>query len=176
MAEDIWTLAAAADVAAASGLVDEALQSYRRALRLPGANMALHLSYADFLLELGEARKAMDALASLSPADAVLLRRAIAAKRIGSPGYAALRSEYRERQTVASRLGSDGLHLRERAISALHLDADPAAALEFARRNWEQQKGWEDAAIFLKAASAAGRPDAASAVSDWRAHFRHENG
>jgi hypothetical protein len=53
---------------------------------------------------------------------------------------------------------------REQVRFALYLQHDPAAALDMAERNWQLQRAPWDARVFLEAAQAAHRPQAASAA------------
>jgi hypothetical protein len=61
--------------------------------------------------------------------------------------------------------------LREQALHDLLIEEDADTALALAGENWTWQKGPEDAALLVQAARAAGRPDAARAVEDWRKQF-----
>jgi hypothetical protein len=163
-----WMLAVAADAAVAAGRRSEARALFERALAIPGAGIALHTAYADLLLGDGRPREAIATLSGLPDADAVVLRRAIAAKRLGQASLDRLRESLRARFAEARALDAGALHLRERALFELLVEANPDAALALAGKNWTLQKGWEDAALLIQAARAAGRPDAARAVEDWR--------
>src|SRR6185312_10168566 len=59
--------------------------------------------------------------------------------------------------------GSD-YYGREQVRFALHLQRDPQSALELAQRNWEVQRAPWDSRVFLEAADAAGKPQAAAGV------------
>lgn len=165
-----WMLTVAADAAAADRKVAEALALYERALAIPGATIAMHASYADLLLAEERPSDALAALARAQEpdADALLLRRAIAARELGRADAHALRKRLRTGFVEAEKLGTAALHWREQALFALLLANDPNAALTYAGKNWRQQKGPEDAALFIQAARASGRPEAANAVYEWR--------
>ncbi|MDP9199004.1 MAG: hypothetical protein M3O07_07305 [Pseudomonadota bacterium] len=173
-----WMLTVAADAAAAAGRNPQARAFYERALAIPDAGIAVHASYADLLLAEGRPHDAIAALgrARNQDADALLLRRAIAAKQLDGADFGALRDRLRAAFDEAEALGTATLHLRELALFALWIDDDPHAALAHARLNWTLQKGWEDAALFIDAARAAGRPEAAGAVHDWRRRFQAGGG
>ena len=166
-----WMLAIAGDAAAAAGCTPEARTLYETALAVPGAGIALHAAYADLLLGKGLPREALAALAGLPDADAVLLRRAIAAKQLGLAAFGGLRQRLLDRFADARAFGADTLHLREQALFALMVEADADAALTLAAENWAVQKGWEDAELLMQAARAAGRAEAARAIDDWRKPF-----
>jgi hypothetical protein len=166
-----WGLAVKADAAAAAGETQVAEALYLEALALPDAGIALHASYADLLLDDARPRDALQALGNLPAADAVLLRRAIAAKRLQRPEAARLGQELRRRFAQADQFGVDRLHLRERAMFALFFDNDAEAALELAVANWEVQKSFEDAELLVQAATAAGELDKVRAIDRWRRQF-----
>lgn len=171
-----WALAIAAEVAAASGDNSQATKIYERALATGDAEMSLRVAYADLLLDMGRAEEALAVLASEPEADAVLLRRAIAARRLGNPRFDEWRKRLDERFAIADRLGGDKLHLRERALFELYVAADPDAALELAIENWQRQKGSEDASLLQASARAADRSAESRIVDDWRAGFDADHG
>ena len=124
---------------------------------------------ADWLIERG---RAAEALALIEPhgvdADALLLRRAIAWKRLGDPRAAADTTTLQARFDAARQRG-ENLHLREETLLALELQHDPARALALAEQNWARQKEPADALLLARAAQAAGRPQAAAVLRDWAA-------
>lgn len=169
-----WMLTVAADAAAAAGKDPEARALYERSLAIPDASIAMYAAFADLLLAAGRPRDAIEVLARApdQDADPLLLRRAIAARQLDGADFEALRERLRAGFDEAQKLGTAELHLREQALFALLIDDDPGAALAYAGKNWTLQKGAEDAALFIEAARAAGRPEAAGAVHDWRQRFQ----
>lgn len=169
-----WMLTVAADAAAAAGRDPQARALYQRALAIPDASIAIYASYADLLLADGRPQEAIAALgrAPNPDADALLLRRAIAAKQLGTEDFEVLRDRLLARFDEAEKLGTAALHLRELALFELWIEDDPGAALAYAENNWTLQKGWEDAALLIETARAAGRPEEADAVHDWRQGFQ----
>lgn len=167
-----WKLAVIADAAAAAGDFSVAEKSYQKALAMPGAGVALYVAYADLMLRDGRPREAIELLSGLPDADAVLLRRAIAAKELGLSAFETYRTRLLQRFAEARATGADRLHLREQAIFALHVEDDPSSALRLAQRNWMLQKGPEDAAVLLEAADAAGASSAVQTVLAWRRQFQ----
>lgn len=166
-----WALAVMGDAAAAAGRLPLAESYYREALTLPDAGIALHVAYADLLLRDDRPQEAVELLGALPDADAVVLRRAIAASRLKSPQLGSLRAALERRFQEAQLLGAGSLHLRERAMFALQVEGDAAAAVALALDNWALQKGPEDAALLVEAAEAAEMPGAARRVSAWRRSF-----
>lgn len=126
-------------------------------------------AHADWLIERG---RAADALALIQPhgvdADALLLRRAIAWRRLGDVRAAADAATLQARFDAARQRG-ENLHLREEALLALELLDQPARALALAEQNWARQKEPADALLLARAAQAAGRPQAAEPLRDWAA-------
>jgi hypothetical protein len=113
-------------------------------------------AYADFLLDQQRPREAWALLQPEVRADAVLLRLAIAARRAGLPEASALEAELRERfMQAAERAGPSG-HERERALMALDIERDPAAALRAARANVQHQREPLDLLLLARSAAAAG--------------------
>lgn len=171
-----WAFTVKADAAAAAGHVQLAERYYRQAIELPDASIALHVSYADLLLNQLRPEDALQALTTLPNADAVLLRRAIAAKRLNRPEAGEFGDELRQRFAEAERFQFNRLHLRERAMFALFVDNDAGAALHYAAANWEIQKGFEDAELLVQAARSAGVPDEAQVIDHWRRRFTASGG
>jgi hypothetical protein len=104
-------------------------------------------------------------LADAPPADPLLLRLAIAEKRMG-------RDVTKRLEVLGYRLqlALDGLeitHAREAACFALYLLEKPDVALTSALANWNAQHEAIDARLVLEAALAAGRPEAARPVLEW---------
>lgn len=120
-------------------------------------------AYADWLLDQNQPQQVQRLLADRADADALLLRLAMAWQRTGDPRAAEATATLAERFDAALRRG-DTTHAREQALHALVLRQDAAAALKFAERNWAAQKEPADGLLLLRAAQAAGQPDAAEPV------------
>lgn len=95
--------------------------------------------------------------------DTLLLLLTLAEQELDAPSLVEHVELLRDR-FAASRLRNDQRHLREEARFTLHLLDRPKIALQLARANWDTQHEPEDARIFLQAALAAGRPEAAEPV------------
>lgn len=118
---------------------------------------------ADWLLRAGRPREVIALLGERDDADALLLRRAIAYRRAGDPRAAAARDALRAR-LQAAQLRGDTTHAREAARFALDVEDDAATALALAQAQWASQKEPADALLLVRAARAAGRPQAAEPV------------
>ncbi len=131
---------------------------YRRALTLfptPFARLAL----ADLLLAGRRPAEAASVLDGMPPGDAVLLRRAIAARALGRDDALELARRLGDRFDAASARGDDGSHLRERARHALALAGDAGKARRLARRNLDRQREPADWLILAQAHAALGDHD-----------------
>ena len=143
---------AAARAAYAQSLADE-------------ADLYTAIAYSDLLLRQGEDAAAQKLLAGQPETDAVLLRLALAMRRLKAPGWQVLRDELHSRETALDRRGDDlDLHDRERALLALWLDDAPAKALTLALRNLALQREPIDWWVALESARAAKDAPAEAAI------------
>jgi hypothetical protein len=130
-------------------------------------------SYADFLLDQREFRSVQTLLAPYQRQDTLLLRLALAERALGQAGDAAAADAADEHaQRLALRFQEmrergDRTHLREQAMFELALRGDAPRALALIAQSWTYQREPVDARLYLRAALAAGRPDAAAPVSEW---------
>lgn len=142
---------------------------FAQALQLSDGDLYARAAYADWLLAAGRPDAAATVVREGQPAslealpDNLLLRLAIALKRSGTRDAADAAAEMQQRFDAAA-LRGDTSHGRERARFALDVRGDAREALTQARLNWEQQKEPADALLLLRAAKAAGQPDAAAPV------------
>lgn len=162
----VWSLTGLAEIAERLGRTELAERHYREALALGMRDVYLLAAYADFLLDRGRPRDVMELLDDETRADALLLRRALAARALGS---AELGDDVRdlEARFASARRRGDETHLGSEARFTLYLLDRPAEALDLALRNWAVQKEPIDARLVLETALAAGRPGAARPVEAW---------
>jgi tetratricopeptide (TPR) repeat protein len=136
---------------------------YRKALGLtPDDNFVL-VAYADFLLDRGRYREVLKLLAPYVQSDTAFLRVVLAKVALHEPDVA------KDRFLMAARfealaLRGDDLFGREQVRFALDAQGDAATALALAEQNWKVQRAPWDARVYLEAALAAKRPDAAAPV------------
>lgn len=162
-----WALVVLGEIAARRGETDAAAEHFRAALALPRRNVYALASYADLLLDRGEAEEVRTLLADEIRVDALLLRLVIAETRL------AVADAPRHRQILADRFAAarqrgDARHLREEARFALDVEQQPRAALVLALDNWSRQREPADLRLLLAAAVAAGEPAAARPAVLWR--------
>ncbi len=114
------------------------------------------IAFSDLLLRTNDNAGAKKLLAGQPLTDAVLLRQALALRRLNDSGWLAVRDELHAREAALNRRGDDlDLHDRERALLALWLDDSPQRALQLALTNIEMQREPLDWWIALESAAAA---------------------
>lgn len=151
-----WLAGTLGGVAELAGDPLAAERHYRVALLL-GGERYVRLALADLLLAGDRAGEAVALLADEPAADAVLLRRALAAKRLNDPRAGALQEALAERLAAEQQRGdAESTHWRELALFELWLRDDPAAALEASLRNLEHQREPVDWRLHARIARAAG--------------------
>lgn len=170
----LWALTILAEIAARLGRDARADAHFQQALSLGLKDSYLLGAYADFLLDQGRLQAVRDLLADETRPDDLLLRLTIAEVRQynNSPinHMDSLRARF-----AASRLRGETLHLRNEARFALDVADRPAEALRLAMKLWDTQREPGDARLFLAAALAAGKPEAARPVLDWLAETKLED-
>ena len=156
-----WLWTTLAELEQRAGRAGASDQAWRQSLAA-GRDSYAAIAYADFLLEQKRPREAWTLLQPEPRSDAALLRLAIAARRAGLPEAAALDAELRERFSLADQRTGPSGHERERALMALEIERDPAAALRAARANVERQREPLDLLLLARSAAAAGDATAAN--------------
>ncbi len=172
--EKFWVLSILADIAAREGKPALAEQRFREALKL-GVRDVLFLSlYSDFLLEENRPKDVVALLKDETRVDMLLLRLAIAEKRLGLP---ALRDhvDILKARFNANRVRGDMRNSREEARFTLDLMGDAKEGLRLARTNWEIQKEPEDLTILYQSAVAAGDAAGVATVKEWLKKTRLED-
>jgi Tfp pilus assembly protein PilF len=171
----LWAMTVLAETAEQRGDVTAAEAHFRDALALGRRNIYLLGAYADFLLDQNRPADARELLRDEQRADNLLLRLALAERRLDDPAWRR-HAEILEARFAAARQRGDDTHVATESRLRLDLRQQPAEALELARRNWAQgQREPQDARLLLEAALAAGQPDAAREVLDWLARVKLED-
>lgn len=111
---------------------------------------------ADLWLDQGRNAEVVRLLSDQGRHDALLLRLAIAEKRLGAPAFAAHLSDLSERFEEAHLRGSS-VHRREEARFQLELRNAPERALSLSLDNFQVQREAADVRIALESALAAGK-------------------
>ncbi len=161
-----FAISIAADLAVGLGLNSAAERYFKEAADGATADVPLLAAYADYLLDNDRAAEALELLEGKGEADILLLRRAIAAKRLGDPRLEQWSAILDERFAAAVASGNR-VHLREEARYRLEVLDNPKEALPLAQANWQVQKETADARILLACAIASGETSAAASVVDF---------
>lgn len=163
-AQRAWILSLLAESEERAGRDDAADAAYRRSLAdAPDGYTAL--AYADMLLRRERAAEALLVLGNQPESDGVLLRRAQALRLAGDPAWQPLMTDLKERFTsIAARGEGLDAHARERALMALWLEGQPAAAWQAARTNLQLQKEPLDWWLALITSEQSGDAEAHKAV------------
>jgi hypothetical protein len=144
------------------------LELGRRSVYLLGA-------YADFLLDQNRPAAVRELLRDEQRADNLLLRLALAERRLDDPHWQH-HTEILETRFAAAHQRGDGISIASEARLRLDLRQQPREALALAQRNWaQQQREPQDARLVLEAALAAGQPAAAREVLNWISRVKLED-
>ncbi len=162
--DDAWLSLLRAELAQRMGDSVGAGSRYREALAASsGGDIYTRGAYADYLLEQGRPAEALRVVEGAdAESDALLLRRAIALKRLDSPLLKPIAAALTAR-FEAARLRGENYHAREQARLALDVLGQSKPALQLALSNWAQQKEPADALLLQRAALAAGQAGVAEA-------------
>ena len=170
-----WVITRLAEIAQRLELNGEAEQHFQRAIALDSNDQYLLASYADFLLDQGQAQKAAQLLRGKERNDVLLFRWALAEKILRSSLADELKQQISERITAARQRG-DKLHLADEASYELHFRHNAPAALKLAQENWASlQREPSDVRLLLETAMAAGDATAAAPAIHWMQETRHED-
>ena len=162
----VWALNLIGETASRLGETSMAFRSFEQARILAPDDVYLLASYADALIESGRPEDVAALLAGSTRADALLLRLSEAGQLTGRTNPDHVRQLADSFET--SRRRGDAFHRREEARFLLHIRGRAGPALRLAQENWAVQREVADARILVDAAIAAGQPDAATPVLNWR--------
>lgn len=152
-----------ADISMRLGDVDTARRHYDQALSATDADAYTLLTFADFLLDQREYQHVIDLFERHPEYADLLLRAAIAARATNATIADQLAQRLREQYAAHQRRG-DFAPSRDYARFLLDIEGKASAALDVALANWQSQREPADALIVVRAAIAAGRPQAAAPV------------
>ncbi len=162
----VWIQTRLAEMAWHSGQLAAAERHFRAGLGLGINDNFILAAYADFLLEQGRAAEVLSLLKNWTRSETLLLRLAIAARRLklaeGEKYVRTLGARFAD-----AALRGEKLHLQEEARFLLELKGDARAALAAASGNYRTQREPRDALILIEAALAARDPAAAAPALQW---------
>jgi predicted Zn-dependent protease len=158
--ERAWRDSELGEMAVRLGRDVEAEHWFQNGLRASPGDFYIQAAYADLLLRNGRAQEALVLLKGRESLEPLLLRIAIAQKILRDPALEQSSARL-EAAFAAEAQRGDGVHRREEARFLLDVRDDPRAALAAALKNWKVQREAEDVLVLLRAARAAGSPEAA---------------
>ena len=160
-----WATGLVGEIARHAGDTAAADAAFRAVLLATPEAQREALMLADLLLARGDAAGVVAVPKHSPDTDGVLIRRQQASAALGLTDEAtALAATLDTRFRLNLSLGLTALAREE--IYFLDTAADPALALTPAQVNWALQHEIEDAVLLLRAARAAGKPEAAQPVTD----------
>jgi tetratricopeptide (TPR) repeat protein len=169
-AERAWRDSELGEMAVRLGDDSAAEHWFRNGLHFSPDDLYIRAAYADLLLRDHRPREVLALLRGQESLEPLLLRIAIAQKALRDPGLQDSRARLSAAFAAEAQRG-DGVHRREESRFLLEIQNDPGAALKAAAANWQVQREVEDVLVFLRAAEAAGVPQAAAPVREFvRAH------
>lgn len=165
-AEKSWLYSELGEMAVRLGRDAEAERWFQQDLRLAPTDFYVRAAYADLMLQQGRADEVLALLQGQESIEPLLLRIAIAQKRLADP--AMVQSSARLRAAFAAELQrGEAVHRREQARFLLEVLDQPELSLAAALDNWSVQHEPDDVLALLRAASAAGNPQAAGPAIDF---------
>jgi tetratricopeptide (TPR) repeat protein len=153
-AEEEWARSTLGEIALRLGRDAEAERSFRAALAIDPDDAYVLAAYADLLLDLHRPAEAVKLVASRTDNDGLLLRLALAERKLHARDATA-HAEMLGARFDASRLRGDTVHRREESRYELGIRGDVRVALSLATANWGVQREPWDVRVFLEAALAA---------------------
>jgi tetratricopeptide (TPR) repeat protein len=169
--ERAWRDSELGEMAVRLGKDDEAERWFRDGLHSSPGDFYIRASYADLLLRNERAQEALTLLKDQDALEPLLLRIAIAQKVLRHPGLQQSSARLAAAFAAEAQRG-EGIHRREEARFLLDVQNDPRAALAAAQENWKVQHECDDVLVLMRAAHAAGVPQAAAPATA----FVHEHG
>lgn len=146
---------------------------FDRALALVPGDVRTLAAYSRHLRHAGRPAEAARLLDGERNSEGLLLELALAAQAAGRPDARALGQRLERRMRLATTAQSP-VELRDEAEFYLSLRNAPRRALGLAAKNFETQRDHEDVDLLLRAAHAAGQPDALAGLRAWAAAQRVE--
>ena len=158
--ERAWRDSELGEMAVRLGRDAEAERWFKSGLSSSPDQFHIRAAYADLLLRQGRAQEALMLLKGRENLEPLLVRIAIAQRMLRDPGLGASSARL-EAAFAAEAQRGDGVHRREQARFLLDVRNDAQAALVAAQENWEIQRESDDILVLMRAAQAAGTPQAA---------------
>lgn len=161
-----WILGQLGEMAVRLGDQPAAEKYFLAALDATPGDVYLKAAYADLMLMQRRDTEVVALLKENEQQDVLLLRLAIAGKRLNSPSAQGWSDTFNARYQAAQR-GGDASHLREYARYLLDVRGDAKQALEVARRNWQVQREPADVHVYMNSANELQLAGGAVEVTAW---------
>lgn len=168
-----WVLGQLGEMAVRLGNLPAAELHFEQSLQATPDDVYVSGAYADLLLAQGREREVISLLKGRESHDVLLLRLAIAGKRLGASEGAEWEQLYDARRRAAR--VDDNPHLREHARFLLEVRDQPEQALQLAMKNWQVQREPADVRIYLQAANLSKQPQAVAAIQTWSRETGYED-
>ncbi len=159
--EKSWLYSELGEMALRSGRDEDAQHWFEQDLRLVPNDFYVRAAYADLLLRQGRAAETLTLLEGRETIEPLLLRMAIAQRRMRDPRLAQSSSRLKAAFAAETQRG-EAVHRREQARFLLEVEDQPRLALAAALDNWAVQREPDDILVLVNAARAAGNPAAAA--------------
>jgi tetratricopeptide (TPR) repeat protein len=172
--QNAWAYAVLAELAERAGTQATAIAAMEAALSGDTNHGALRIQAADLMLRANRPARVLEILRELPVSEPVLLRRAIAAKRLGAVDAEQLAHEWQRAREQSDRLDLPK-HERDLALGELELMGRSDRALQHALNNWQTTREIDDARVLVAAARASGRLEAARPALTWIDQARIED-
>jgi tetratricopeptide (TPR) repeat protein len=158
--EKSWLYSELGEMAVRLGRDSDAERWFDQDLKLVPADVYVRAAYADLLLRQSRSGDALALLQGQESFEPLLLRIAIAQRRLRDPRQAQSMARLQAAFAAEEQRG-EAVHRREQARFLLEVQDDPAASLAAALENWKVQREPDDVLVLVNAARAAGKPAAA---------------
>ena len=169
--ERAWRDSELGEMAVRLGRDVEAEHWFQNGLRASPRDFYIRAAYADLLLRNGRAHEVLVLLEGCESLEPLLLRITSAQKILRDPAFEQSSARLAAAFAAEAQRG-DGVHRREEARFLLDIRGDPRAALAAALENWKVQREAEDVLVLLRAARAAGLPEAAQPAVEFIRNHR----
>ena len=165
-AEVAWARSVRGEISLYAGDASAAEPDLRAAVAADSEDVYSRSLLGDLLLDAHRDAEVLGLVAPAEVNEVLLLRRAIAEKRLHAADASSLSSRLHA-STDALRERGDATHQREEARLLLEVDGDAARALPVAIANWKVQHEPWDARVLLESAALVGDRAAAAPAVEW---------
>jgi Tfp pilus assembly protein PilF len=164
--EKSWLYSELGEMAVRLGRGADAQRWFQQDLALVPTDVYVRAAYADLLLRESRPGEALALLQGLESFEPLLLRIAIAQRRLHDPRQAQSSARLQAAFAAEEQRG-EAVHRREQARFLLEVLDQPKLSLAAALENWAVQREPDDVLVLVNAARAAGSPEAARAALEF---------